>query len=186
MKYIWILGYVLSVLLANVTLDKFIPLPIYGQLSIGTLFFAFIFTLRDRIHHFGLKYVFIAIGLALLVTVTYSIYDNIEPRFVIASFLSIAAGELADTVVFQNLKKSNWLVRCFTSNSISVPLDSCLFTFLAFWGNPEFPLSFMLQIIYADIVIKYIIAAVVALPIYFIGKRTFLLHPSQKESQEVV
>ncbi|RIY38927.1 queuosine precursor transporter [Psittacicella gerlachiana] len=182
MKLVWIFGYVLSVLLANITLDAFIPLPIYGQLSIGTLFFAFIFTIRDRIHGYGLKYVFIAIGLALLVTVTYSLLYGIEARFIFASFLSIAVSEFTDTIVFQNLKKRNWLLRCLTSNVISVPLDSFLFTFLAFWGNPEFPLNFMLEIIYADVLTKYVIAAIIAFPIYFFGKNTLLAHHYRKES----
>ena len=31
--------YVLSVLLANLTLNRFIALPLYGQLSVGTVFF---------------------------------------------------------------------------------------------------------------------------------------------------
>ncbi|RIY32953.1 hypothetical protein CJP74_02915 [Psittacicella melopsittaci] len=181
MKYFWISSYVLSVLFANITLNQFIPLPLYGQLSVGTLFFAFIFTLRDRIHGYGIRYVVLAISLALVVTVAYSIFDNIEPRFIIASFLSIAAGEFADTIVFQNLKRNNWLVRCLTSNVISVPLDSFLFTMLAFWGNPEFPFSFMLQIIYADVLTKYVIAASIAFPIYFFGKNTLLAHHYRKE-----
>lgn len=174
LKYIWIAGYAISVLLANATLDNFIPLPVYGQLSVGTIFFAFIFTLRDRIHGYGLKYVFYAIALALIVTVTYSIYAQTPWRFIFASFLSIAVGELADTIVFQQLKQSNWLFRCLSSNLVSVPLDSALFTFLAFTGVEGFSSSFMLEIIYADVVIKYLIAAVVAISLYIVGKNSFL------------
>ena len=35
--------YVLSILLANLTLNRFIALPLYGQLSVGTIFFAAVF-----------------------------------------------------------------------------------------------------------------------------------------------
>lgn len=176
MKYIWISSYIISVLLANIYLNDFIPLPLYGQLSIGTLFFAFIFTLRDRIHGYGLRYVLLAIALALVVTVTYSIFYGVLPRFIFASFLSILAGELTDTLVFQNFKKHNWLLRCLTSNVFSVPLDATLFTFLAFYGMPDFPLSIILEIIYADVIIKYAIAAIIAIPIYFFGRDLFLAH----------
>ncbi|UTA49971.1 hypothetical protein MSS93_09110 [Deinococcus radiodurans] len=45
--------YALSILLANITLNKFIQLPVFGLLSVGTIFFAAVFTLRDRIHRAG-------------------------------------------------------------------------------------------------------------------------------------
>lgn len=170
MRYVWTAAYVLSILLANITLDMFIGLPIYGELSIGTLFFAFIFTIRDRIHEYGMNAVFWAIGLALLVTTVYSVIFGIEARFIFASFLSIAVGELADTLIFQTLKKRNWLVKCLSSNTVSVPLDSILFTFLAFYGLPDFPVSLLMEIIFADIVSKYFIALCVAFPVYFTVK----------------
>lgn len=167
LKYFWIACYVLAILLANITLDQFIPMPVYGQLSIGTLFFAVIFTLRDRIHEYGLKAVFLAIALALAVNTAYSVVFNIEARFIMASFVAIAIGELADTFVFQSLKQRNWLVKCLSSNLISVPLDAIFFTFLAFYGLPDFPLPVLFEIIYADVVVKYTIALLVALPIFY-------------------
>ena len=55
MVVIWTALYVLAILLANLTLNHFITLPGgYGLLSIGTLFFGAVFTLRDRLHMFGL------------------------------------------------------------------------------------------------------------------------------------
>lgn len=113
---------------------------------------------------------FLAIGLALVVTVAYSIIIEVPARFIVASFVSIAVGELADTVIFQKLKANNWLVRCLTSNVVSVPLDSFLFTFMAFYGMEEFPLSMLWEIIFADVVVKYAIAALVALPIFMFIK----------------
>lgn len=171
LTYVWIAGYAISVLLANIAIDNFIPFPVYGELSIGTIFFAFIFTLRDRVHSYGLKYVFIAIALALVVTVGYSVAYEVPPRFIIASFLSIAVGELADTVVFQQLKRNNWLLRSLSSNLVSVPLDAFLFTFLAFYGEEGYPTERLWGFIYADVVVKYAIAAIVALPIYYTARR---------------
>lgn len=149
--------YVGSILLANLTLDDFIPLPGYGLLSIGTVFFAAIFTLRDRIHHAGgVRCVFVAIALAVLVnTLTAGALDT-PVRFICASFIAILCGELADTAVYHRLLHRSWAMRVLASNAVSVPLDSILFTLLAFYG--DLSSSEIMQIIFADIVVKYTIS----------------------------
>lgn len=159
-RYLLVALYVLSILLANLTLNRFIALPIYGQLSVGTIFFAAVFTLRDRIHRHGLKSVYVAIGLALIVNTLAALYTGTPWRFVGASFLAILVGELADTGVYQSLLHRSWWVRVLSSNAVSVPLDSVLFTLLAFLGDMSWNMIF--QIIFADIVVKYLIAAVLA------------------------
>lgn len=159
-KYLLMALYVLSILLANLTLSRFIALPIYGQLSVGTIFFAAVFTLRDRIHRHGLKAVYVAIGLALIVNTLAALYTGTPWRFVGASFLAILVGELADTGVYQSLLHRSWWVRVLSSNAVSVPLDSVLFTLLAFSGDMSWNMIF--QIIFADIVVKYLIAALLA------------------------
>jgi len=157
----WLLLYVLAVLFANVYLDSFIKLPLFGLFSIGSIFFAAIFTLRDRLHSFGLFAVYFAISLAVLITTFYGQFvAHIELRFIFASFVAILVGELADTAVFEKLKKSQWHVRVLGSNAVSVPLDSTAFTLLAFVGILG---SYEIwQIIYADVVGKYLIAAIIA------------------------
>lgn len=159
-RYLLIGLYVLSILLANLTLNRFIALPLYGQLSVGTVFFAAVFTLRDRIHRHGLKAVYLAIGLALVVNVLAAYFTGTPWRFIGASFLAILVGELADTGVYQRLLHRSWWVRVLSSNAVSVPLDSVLFTLLAFYGDMGW--NMILQIIFADIVVKYLIAALLA------------------------
>lgn len=158
MLYIWLIAYVAAVLLANIFLDTFIPLPLFGLLSMGTVFFAAVFTLRDRLHQHGLRPVFLAIALALLVNTLYSHYFDTPLRFLIASFTSILIGELAATVAFQRLKHHSWPVKALSSNAVGVPIDSTAFTLLAFWGvlSP----AIMLQIIFADVLAKLSIAAI--------------------------
>ncbi|SEI84691.1 hypothetical protein SAMN04488058_10234 [Deinococcus reticulitermitis] len=154
--------YAASILLANLTLDQFIALPLYGQLSVGTVFFAAVFTLRDRIHRAGgLRAVYIAIALALLVNTLAAALLGTPLRFIGASFLAILVGELADTAVYQRLLHRSWWTRVLSSNAVSVPLDSVLFTLLAFWG--DLSPDMILQIIFADILAKYLIAALFAL-----------------------
>ena len=154
--------YALSILLANLTLNQFIPLPVFGLLSVGTIFFAAVFTLRDRIHRAGgLRAVYIAIALALLVNTAAAVLTDTPWRFVGASFLAILVGELADTAVYQRLIQKSWWTRVLASNAVSVPLDSVLFTLLAFYGDMSS--CDIAQIIFADILAKYAIAALFAL-----------------------
>ncbi|MFC4638048.1 VUT family protein [Deinococcus hohokamensis] len=159
----WLIAlYALSILLANLTLNRFLPLPVFGLLSVGTIFFAAVFTLRDRIHRAGgLRAVYVAIAAALLVNTLAALLTGTPWRFVGASFLAILIGELADTAVYQRLIKRSWWTRVLASNAVSVPLDSVIFTLLAFWGDMS--TRDLLQIIFADILAKYIIAALVAL-----------------------
>lgn len=93
------------------------------------------FTLRDRIHRHGLKAVYLAIGLALVVNALAAYFTGTPWRFIGASFLAILVGELADTGVYQRLLHRPWWVRVLSSNAVSVPLDSVLCTLLAFYGD---------------------------------------------------
>ncbi|PTA67778.1 hypothetical protein C8263_11505 [Deinococcus arcticus] len=154
--------YALSILLANFTLNTFIPLPVFGLLSVGTIFFAAVFTLRDRIHRAGgLNAVYLAIGTALLVNTAFALVTDTSWRFIGASFLAILVSELADTAVYQRLIRRRWWTRVLASNALSVPLDSILFTLLAFWGDKSS--NEITQIIFADIVAKFLIAALFAI-----------------------
>ncbi|CAM4329206.1 VUT family protein [Kerstersia similis] len=157
----WLAAYVCAILLANIFLDSFIGLPGFGLFSIGSIFFAAVFTLRDRLHAYGLPTVYLAIGLALLVTAAYGQFiAHVPPRFLLASFAAILAGELADTAMFQRLRHRRWHARVLASNAVSVPLDSTAFTVLAFAGAMS--VYDMTQIIYADVIGKFLIAAVLA------------------------
>jgi len=154
-------SYVAAVLLANIFLDTFVALPLFGLFSIGSIFFAAVFTLRDRLHMYGLRAVYWGIALALLVNFAYGHWvAQISPRFLLASFTSILLSELADTAVFARLRRRRWQTRVLVSNAVSVPLDSLAFTLLAFAGiMSAYDIA---QIVYADIVGKYLIAALLA------------------------
>jgi len=156
MRYIYLAAYVGSILIANLVLDRFVELPMFGLLSYGTIFFAFVFTLRDHLHRYGLKFALLGIGIAIVVNTLCSLWFEIPPRFLIASFLSILLSELADTAIFERLRGRTWPVKVLASNAVSVPLDSALFTMIAFLGVFEF--SMMIEIIFADVIAKYLIA----------------------------
>ena len=123
-----VFGYCVVVVLANYFTDTFIPLPFAGLLSVGTLFFGATFTLRDYVHHYGRKRVYLMIGIAAVVNVIAAWLLGTPARFIIASFITIIIAEAADTEVYQAMIKRPWLARVAVSNSVSVPLDSILFT----------------------------------------------------------
>ena len=189
---IWTALYVLAVLFANLTLNHFITLPGgFGLLSVGTLFFGAVFTLRDRLHVFGLKAVYVAIALALLVNayVGWLMMDmqpnwltqliahlglsdilpaqasDLRVRFIVASFISILISELTDTLIYHNLMQKTWLRRALSSNAVSIPVDTILFSFLAFYGVMS--LNEIAQIVYADLIFKALIATLIAFAVHF-------------------
>lgn len=166
MVYICLLCYSLCVLLANVFIVSFITIPnvpLFGelQLSIGTIFFGAIFTLRDHLHRSGLAFVYSGIAFSLIITLTYNYYVDIPTQSIIASFFSLIVSELTNTAVFQKFIHQTWYKKVLKSNAASVPVDSTLFAFLAFWG--VYPLAQILRIIVADILFKYIVATMILL-----------------------
>jgi len=160
-RLLWLTAFVGSVLLANIFLDTFIPLPVFGLFSVGSIFFAAVFTLRDRLHSYGLPTVYLAIAAALLVNTLYGLWiTQIPIRFIMASFVAILVSELTNTAVFQRLHQWHWHRRVLSSNALSIPLDSLSFTCLAFVGS--LPLYDIGQILYVDILGKFLIAALIA------------------------
>jgi queuosine precursor transporter len=173
-----ILVYVVCTVLANYTLDSFIPVPLNipaleftGQVNVGTLFFGIIFTQRDRIHSFGRKYAYWAIGLAVLANVLAAWYLETPWRYIAVGFLALSLSELTDTEVYQRFIRQGWWTRVATSNAVSVPIDSTVFTILAFLGEAFATPWWMVQVIVTDILVKLIIGFVVALGVWQ-GRKT--------------
>lgn len=166
-------NYVVCTVLANYTLDSFIPVPLQipaldftGQINVGTLFFGMIFTQRDRIHQFGRRYAYIAIGLAVVANVITAWSLETPWRFIAVSFLALSLSELTDTEVYQRFIQKSWWTRVATSNALSIPVDSIVFTVLAFLGEAFATPQWMTQVIITDIVIKMLIGLLVGLGIY--------------------
>ena len=152
--------YILCTLLANFTFDTFIPLPLFGLLSVGTLFFGITFTQRDRVHRYGRTQVYLMIFVAAVTNMLLSFYLGIPLRFLLAGFLAIVLAEAADTEVYQRFISRRWLTRVATSNAISIPIDSVTFTVIAFAGTLS--VAQMGEIVFADILAKTIIGLLAA------------------------
>ena len=153
--------YVIAVLIANYTATWFIPLPIFGMVSVGTLVFGITFTQRDRVHRFGRKPVYLMIFIAAIGMVLESTFLGVEWRIITASFIAIVLSETADTEVYQRLIKKPWMKRVIGSNLISIPLDSILFNIIAFYG--VFQAGMLIAIIFGEVVAKFATGFIAAL-----------------------
>ncbi len=161
--------YTVAVAVSNLLIPIFIDLGPLGMLSAGTLTFGITFTLRDIAHQssaragLGRTPIFLMIGLAAVVNVAVAAALETPGRFLIASFGAILLSETVDTEIYHRMRSRSWLMRVFSSNAISVPLDSIAFTVVAFAGEPGYDALVMAQIVQADLLFKFGIGALVAL-----------------------
>lgn len=153
--------YITAVLAANYTATWFVPLPVFGMVSIGTLIFGITFTQRDRVHRHGRKAVYAMILAAALGMVAESLFLGVERRIITASFIAIVLSEAADTEVYHRLLRRSWLQRVLGSNLVSIPVDSALFNLIAFAG--VFAPGMLAAVIFGEIVTKFVTGALAAL-----------------------
>jgi uncharacterized PurR-regulated membrane protein YhhQ (DUF165 family) len=154
--------YVVCTLLATFTFDSFLPLPGYGLISVGTLFFGITFTQRDRVHGYGRKAVYLMLLFAATANVVMALTLGVPLRYVAVGFLAIMLSITADTEIYQRHLHRSWLGRVARSNAVSVPVDTIVFTTLAFAGKPFATLPWMVEVIVTDIALKLIIGFLTA------------------------
>lgn len=147
--------YIACTLLANYTFDSFLPLGDFFLVNVGTFFFGITFTQRDRVHRFGRRAVYAMIAAAAAANVALALGLGTPLRYVAVGFLAILVSESADTEIYQRLLHRRWLTRVASSNAVSAPLDTVLFTVLAFVGAPFATFGWMLQVITTDILVKF-------------------------------
>lgn len=152
--------YIVAVLMAQYTATWFIPLPIFGMVAVGTLFFGATFTMRDHVHHHGRRQVYLMILIAALGSVLECALLGVPWRIIAASFTAICLSETADTEVYQRLLHRSWYMRVAGSNAVSIPLDSATFNAIAFAG--VFGPLMLVQIIFGEIVVKTITGGILA------------------------
>lgn len=163
--------YVTCTLLANYTFDSFVPLGGFFLVNVGTFFFGVTFTQRDRVHRYGRGAVYAMIGFAAAANVALALSLGTPLRYVAVGFLAILLSETADTEIYQRLLRRRWLTRVASSNAISAPLDTIVFTVLAFAGAPFATAGWMVQVIVTDVIVKYTSGMLAALAIV-LGART--------------
>ena len=159
-RIIYLTLYIALIALANYTAANIIKLPFNIDLAIGTIFFGFVFTVRDKLHFFGRKTVYLGIFLASVLSLIINIITQSPHQIILASIIGLVLGEVADTEVFARIK-DNWLVKSLTSNAVSVPIDTILFNVIAFAGTEL--ASSIPNLVAGDIIFKALFSTVLSL-----------------------
>jgi uncharacterized integral membrane protein (TIGR00697 family) len=171
------------------------------SIDAGTFIYPFTFTLRDMAHKVaGIKatriLIFAAAGINILMALLFKFVSLLPPdlsvgpqvefgavlspiwRIVGASIIAEVISELIDTESYRV-----WVERITTryqwgrvvfSNAISIPIDSFVFSYLAFWGI--FPGGVVLSIFISNMLIKGITTLVSIPGIYLVPERSNQVH----------
>ena len=162
------------------------------SMDAGTFIYPITFTLRDLAHKvLGLKGVRILIvaaaGVNLFMALFFWFVSTLTPdqaagsselwgqvlapiwRITFASILAEIVAELVDTEAYRLwvdrvTHRYQWM-RVLVSNAVSVPLDSFLFSFLAFYG--AMPTSSVVSIFWANVIVKGVVT-VASLPFIYL------------------
>ncbi len=188
--------YVSAQLLSNIAS---LQIVLFAGLSFdaGTFIYPITFTLRDLAHKvLGLKgvraLIITAVAINLFMSLFFWFVSTLQPdtaagssdvwgkvlspvwRITIASVLSQLVAELVDTEVYRVwvdkiTRRYQWM-RVLVSNSISVPLDSLTFSFMAFYGT--MPIESVWGIFWANVIIKMLITFISLPFIYFVKEKS--------------
>ncbi len=99
---------------------------------------------------------------------------GIQMRIMIASIVTMVIAELADTGVYEvwtkgyGKDKPQW-TRVIISNAVSIPIDSILFSIIAFSGVLSWPV--LVIMIWSNILTKFVITAVSWWMIYLVPEK---------------
>jgi len=160
----------------------------------GTFIYPLTFTLRDMVHKLlGRKaartMIVAAAGINLVMALFFAFLAKLPPdpswllqqafadvltpvwRIVLASILAEVISELLDTEIYQLwvnriTRRYQW-ARVLVSNSVSVPVDSLVFVWLAFGG--VMPIAVVWSIFWANVLVKGI-TTLVSLPGIYLVK----------------
>lgn len=176
--------YVAASLISNITSLKIVVI-IGFSVDAGTLIYPFTFTLRDLIHKqsnisIARLIIWTTAVLNILMALIFQITALLPPdlavgpqtefnkvlspvwRIVFASIISATVAELIDGEIYQiwykRFKLSLQWGRVLTSNLISIPVDSIMFCFIAFYGN--IPLLVIWKMVLTNVLIKLLLTAI--------------------------
>lgn len=156
----------------------------------GTLIYPITFTLRDVLHKYtdkqtvraviltaGVINIFMAFFFLLLsylpadlsVGSQESFGQLLAPvfRITFASIIAEIVSEFIDTEVYERVGRVLWK-RVLYSNAVAIPVDSFIFSAVAFLG--DLPFEVVVSIFVSNILLKFFISSLV-LPLIYLGKR---------------
>lgn len=167
------------------------------SIDAGTFIYPLTFTLRDMVHKVaGIKIarmlILAAAGINLLMVLFFKLVAILPAdlavgpqsefamvlapvwRIVGASIVAEVISEMIDTEgyrfwVEKVTKKHQW-ARVLVSNALSIPIDSFIFSYLAFWGN--MPAAVVISIFISNMIIKGITTLISIPGIYLVPERS--------------
>ncbi len=167
------------------------------SIDAGTFIYPLTFTLRDMVHKVaGIKIARMLILAAAAINIVMALFFKIVAilppdlavgsqseftlvlapvwRIVGASIIAEVISELIDTEgyrfwVEKVTKKYQW-ARVLVSNALSIPIDSFIFSFLAFWGI--MPAAVVMSIFFSNMIIKGITTLISIPGIYLVPERS--------------
>ena len=187
--------YVAAQMLADVTALRI--LSIAGlSVSGGTLIYPITFTLRDLVHKVSTAgiariLIFASAAINLFMALLFWLVAELPAdlavgeqaefgmvlapvfRITIASIVAEVVSELIDTEMYEVwvrrfAQRWQW-GRVLASNAVSVPVDTALFTVLAFWGL--LPTEVMLSLFLSNILVKFAVTFVSIPGIYLVKEQ---------------
>ena len=187
--------YVAAQMLADITALRI--LSIAGlSVSGGTLIYPITFTLRDLVHKVSTAgiariLIFASAGINLFMALLFWLVAELPAdlavgaqvefgmvlapvfRITIASIVAEVVSELIDTEMYEVwvrrfAQRWQW-GRVLASNAVSVPVDTALFTVLAFWGL--LPTEVMLSLFLSNILVKFAVTFVSIPGIYLVKEQ---------------
>lgn len=187
--------YVAAQMLADIGSLRIVLIAGYS-IDAGTFVYPLTFTLRDMVHKVaGIKtarlLIITAAGINLLMAFFFRLVAILPPdlqvgpqlefaavlnpiwRIVGASILAEVIAELIDTESYRIwvekvTRKYHW-ARVLVSNAISIPVDSFLFSMLAFWG--VLPSTVVVSIFLSNMIIKGITTLISIPAIYLVPEK---------------
>ncbi len=163
-------------------------------LDAGTFIYPLSFTLRDVAHRFlgktRVRWVVISAAAVNILMALYFYLISLFPinqdgggsaawarvltpvwRITAASILAELISELIDTEIYslyvKKFKDRNKWARVLLSNAVSIPIDSFLFAFIAFFG--AIPTNAVWEIFVGNVVIKFVVT-LFSIPLIYFGK----------------
>lgn len=189
-------SYIVISMMSNISSLRIVMILTFSM-DAGTLLYPITFTLRDLIHKkagkdiaifaiitaaiinlcmFIVFYIVAKLPADMLVGAQNQFGEVLIPgiRIVIGSIVAMLIAEFVDTFVYTMVvkklgSKMEWL-RVIASNGFSVPLDSIIFSIIAFYG--EMPLEVLVGIVISNIIIKYLVTVLSVGSIYFVKEKT--------------
>lgn len=180
-------------LIANILSTKIALLPwLNWAIDGGTIIYPLTFTLRDFVHKSlgkskARQIVILAAIVNLFAVLLFILISKLTPdptwpfqeayenillpvwRITIASIIAQIISELLDTELFSwAYKKFSDTKAVFFSNTISLIVDSIVFSLIAFAGS--LPINVVIQIIFTNILVKFIMSLVSTPTIKFIPR----------------